>query len=52
MIRTKPLLAVALMIVIIIVTVFANLSNTRAQESQPFHVGVTFGGDTAPILYP
>ncbi len=39
--------AVLLFIIIVIAAMFAtsNLSTVKAQENQPFHVGVTFGGD-------
>ena len=38
-----------LLIAIFILNIFAviNVGNVNAQESQPFHVGVTFGGDNS-----
>ena len=48
--RARPFSAVAvLLIAIFIANIFAvnNVGNANAQESQPFHVGVTFGGDNS-----
>jgi hypothetical protein len=41
--------AVAVLLIIVIAAMFAtnNVSTVKAQESQPFHVGVTFGGDNS-----
>ena len=48
--RAKSFSAVAvLLIAIFIANIFAisHVGNVNAQESQPFHVGVTFGGDNS-----
>ena len=41
--------AVVLLLIIVIAAMFAtsNVSTVKAQDNQPFHVGVTFGGDNS-----